>query len=105
MAKVTSREEVIHIVQHEVAEYAPDNGFNADFYYLENVQQHVYSVIALPHKPYTQGIVSLVVRIDGDKIIIERDNNADPLFEVLLQKGIPREQIVLAHQDVSPKNG
>jgi hypothetical protein len=98
MSRTISREEIVEIVQREVAEYAPDNGFNADFYYLENHEKHTYAVIALPHKSHEQGIVSLVVRIDGDKIIIERDNNGDPIYEELLRQGIAKEQIVLAYE-------
>jgi hypothetical protein len=38
-----------------------------------------------------------VIQIMGEKIIIERDQNSKPLFEALLQAGVPRTQIVLAY--------
>jgi hypothetical protein len=40
---------------------------------------------------------SLIVRIIDEKIIIEEDRNSDPLYEALVQAGIPREQIILAY--------
>jgi hypothetical protein len=44
--------------------------------------------------------VGLVVRLDGDHIIIEHDNNNKPLVDALVQAGIPREKIVTAYDDV-----
>lgn len=39
----------------------------------------------------------LIVRMIGDIIVIDRDNNNKPLVDALLQAGVPREQIVLAY--------
>jgi hypothetical protein len=39
----------------------------------------------------------LIVRLEGDTIIIERDINDKALVGALVQAGIPREQIVLAY--------
>jgi hypothetical protein len=39
----------------------------------------------------------LIVRMIGDIIVIDRDNNSKPLVDALLQAGVPREQIVLAY--------
>ena len=98
MDGIISHEAVIDIVRREVASYADARGINAEFYYVENLEQHLYAVIAIPHKRQSLGIVPLAVRIDGDKIIIERDTNADPLYEVLREQGIPDEQIILAYE-------
>ena len=40
---------------------------------------------------------TLIVRLMTDHIIIEKDANSDPLYEALMQAGIPRQQIVLAY--------
>jgi hypothetical protein len=98
MDRVSSREALIDIVRREVAEVANGTGLNADFYYVENPEQHFYAVIALPHAPRSLGLVPLAVRIDGDKIIIDRDTQAEPLYETLREQGIPDEQIVLAYE-------
>ena len=42
-------------------------------------------------------VTGLVVRLEGNLIIIERDANDKPLVDALLQVGIPREQIILAY--------
>ncbi|MCK6580551.1 MAG: XisI protein [Anaerolineae bacterium] len=47
----------------------------------------------------------LVVRCDGETIVIEHDANDKPLVEALEQAGIPRTQIILAYQGESaPKS-
>ena len=39
----------------------------------------------------------LIVRLIGDIIVIDRDNNNKPLVDALVQAAVPREQIVLAY--------
>jgi hypothetical protein len=41
--------------------------------------------------------VSLVVRILGDQIVIERDLNNKPAVDALVQAGINRKNIILAY--------
>ncbi len=41
--------------------------------------------------------VSLVVRIVGDKIIVERDQNDKVIVDALVQAGIKRNDIILAY--------
>ena len=41
--------------------------------------------------------VSLVVRIVGDKVIVERDQNDKLIVDALMQAGIKREDIILAY--------
>lgn len=98
MDRVINREAIIDIVRREVAEVANVKGIDTDFYFAENPEQHFYTVVALPHESRTLGLVPLAVRIDGDKIIIERDTQAEPLYETLREHGIPDEQIVLAYE-------
>jgi len=98
MNRAISQETIIEIVRREVAEVANVKGIDTDFYFAENPAQHFYTVIALPHESRTLGLVPLAVRIDGDKVIIERDTQAEPLYETLREQGIPDEQIVLAYE-------
>ena|SRR5258708_25048572 len=105
MDRVINREAIIDIVRHEVAEVANVKGIDTDFYFVENPEQHFYAVIALPHEARTLGLVPLAVRIDGDKIIIDRDTQAEPLYDTLREQGIPDEQIVLAYERDQSKNG
>jgi hypothetical protein len=98
MDRVTSREEIVDIVRQEVAAYADVNGINAKFYYVENTEQQLYAVIAIPQKWSASGLITVAVRVDGDRVIIERDNTTKPLYEELLRKGIPDEQIILVYE-------
>jgi hypothetical protein len=70
----------------------------ADCYLAESEDHSLFTVIDL----YTvQGKrhanAGLVVRVEGDQVIIERDMNNKMLVDALLQAGVPREQIILAY--------
>jgi hypothetical protein len=105
MDRVISRDTIVDIVRREVASYADAKGLNAEFYYVENPAQDLYAIIAIPHKRQSLGLVPLAVRIVGNKVIIERDTNADPLYAALREQGIPDEQIELAYEhDPSTKD-
>lgn len=41
--------------------------------------------------------ISLVVRLIGALVVVERDQNDKLVLDALLQAGIPREQIILAY--------
>lgn len=98
MNRLISRETMIDIVRREVADVANVKGIDTDFYFAENTAQHFYAVIALPHEGRTLGLVPLAVRLDGDKVVIERDTQAEPLYDTLRENGIPDEQIILAYE-------
>src|SRR6185295_9271122 len=103
MDTIIPREAIIDIVRREVAEVANVKGIDTDFYFAENLEQHFYTVVALPHESRTLGLVPLAVRIEGNKIIIERDTQAEPLYDTLREHGIPDEQIVLAYEQDKAK--
>src|SRR5688572_27737919 len=71
------------------------NGYS---YLTHNDDDSVFTVVdvaRLKHQ-HVSG-VSLVVRIVGDKVVIERDQNDKPLVDALTQAGISREDIILAY--------
>lgn len=71
------------------------NGFSE---LTQNLDQTLFTVIATGFRKGTRfSFTALIVRIIGDKILIEEDRNSDPLYEALMQAGIPREQIILAY--------
>jgi sulfur carrier protein ThiS len=65
---------------------------------MENDDGTAFTVLVTTNtkEKYTSGI-SLVVRIIGNQIIVERDQNDKTVLDALLQAGIPREQIILAY--------
>lgn len=40
----------------------------------------------------------MIALLVGDKIIIEEDGTDKPLVDALLQRGVPRDQIILAYR-------
>jgi hypothetical protein len=85
------------IVREIVTGYAGKilNGYS---YLTHNDDDTVYTVVdvARSKQQHVSG-VSLVVRIVGDKVIIERDQNDKPLVDALTQAGVPRDDIILAY--------
>lgn len=73
-------------------------GLNGYSYLTSDPDQNVFTsvcVAQLDGKEFT--FVDLLVRIVGDHIIIVEDRNSEPLYESLLDAGVPREKIVLAY--------
>jgi hypothetical protein len=80
-----------------VSEYAKD-GLNCVSYLTQNEDGSLLTVVDIEDSPRTHDVdISLVVRIIGDKIVIERDMNNKTAIDALLQAGISRQNIVLAY--------
>jgi hypothetical protein len=71
-------------------------GLNSHSYLTHNDDNTILSVVTVPQRE-NAAFMSLLVRILADKIVIERDQNDKPLVDVLVQAGIPRNQIILAY--------
>lgn len=93
-------EALTQIVREEVKKYdAGGRGYNAILFALLDDERQVYAVNVVDY-PKRKDVASVVVlaRIVGDKVVIEEDITDKPLLDALLQRGIPREQIVLAYR-------
>lgn len=85
------------IVKTEVAKYAVE-GLNGIGYLVCNEAQNVFAVIDIGEFQGKRFVhTGLLVRIIGNTVVIEQDLNNKPLYEALVQAGIPRSQIVLAY--------
>ncbi len=84
-------------VRDVVAGYAGKvlNGYS---YLTQNEDGSVYTVVDVEQAKgkHISG-VSLVVRIVGDKVIIERDQNDKVVVDALVQAGVKRDDIILAY--------
>jgi vancomycin permeability regulator SanA len=69
-------------------------------YPVSDHARQYYTVVDIPDYPapphFSVGI-SVMARVVGDKVIIDADMTDRPLWEALVQAGIPREQIILAY--------
>jgi|SRR5579871_1422167 len=93
MARVES---IATLLQREVADYVLGSP-NSTAYYVENSQQQIYAVLVVPHENAQKSTIMILARIVQDKVIIETDKTDRPLYEALIQAGIPQQHIVLAY--------
>jgi hypothetical protein len=73
-------------------------GLNGYSYLTSDPDDNVYTSVSVGHfdkQEFT--FVDLIVRIVGDFVVIIEDRNSHPVYEALLDAGIPREQIILAY--------
>jgi XisI protein len=73
-------------------------GLNGSSEMTQDVDCSLFIIVATGYRKEVRFVfTALIVRILGDKIIIEEDRNSDPLYQALVDAGIPRENIVLAY--------
>jgi hypothetical protein len=88
------------IVREEIRKYAGNGrGANIILFPILDDERRAYTVVAVDY-PTRDDIAGVVVlaRIVGDKVVIEEDTTNKHLVDALLQRGIPRGQIILAYQ-------
>lgn len=67
-------------------------------YYVEDSVRHIYTVIVVPDLPRPfKSRVMVMARIVGDYLVIDEDTTDRPLYENLVQAGVPREKIILLY--------
>ncbi len=67
---------------------------NATMYLMENPTEQVYAAMSVPHLHKNMTRVVVLARVKNDRVIIETDITDKPLYEALVQAGIPQQQIV-----------
>ena len=88
------------ITREEVKKYeAGGRGVGGILFALLDEARAAYTVIAVDY-PIREDYATVVVlaRVVGDKVVIEEDTTDKKLVDALIQRGIPREQIVLAYE-------
>lgn len=77
------------------------NGYS---YLTENKDGNAFTVVSVGYLPEKRIVdAGLIVRLIGNRIVIERDENDKPLVEALLAANIPRQQIDLTPVWRTPK--
>jgi hypothetical protein len=87
------------IIRAEVAAYAGNGrGANVIAFPILDDERQTYAVIAVDYPTREEiALVVVLARIVGEQIVIEEDTTDKKLVAALLQRGIPRSQIVLAY--------
>lgn len=85
------------IVRDTVFSYV-GGGFNLKLFPLYNDELKIYAVnvVDSPVRKQAAGVV-LIARVVDDQVVIEEDTTDRPLFQALMQRGIPRDKIILAY--------
>jgi hypothetical protein len=88
---------LIEVVEREIERYAGEMA-NGYAYLTVSADRRVFTIVSLgkiKNRRITH--LSLLVRIVGERVVMEEDDSNKPLVDVLVQVGIPREQIILAY--------
>lgn len=88
---------LIEILRNVLEDYTGEalNGYS---YLTESKDGTAFTVISVGYLPDRRIVdAGLIVRLVGDRIIIERDVNDKPLVDALMQASIARKKIVLAY--------
>jgi hypothetical protein len=84
-------------VREVVSSYA-GNALNGQTILTVSADETVFTIVGVGKFDGKRVVtVGLVVSLQEDRVIIERDVNDKPLVDALVQAGIPRQQIVLAY--------
>jgi sulfur carrier protein ThiS len=88
------------VLKEEVRKYAGNGrGFNVILFPILDDERQVYAVTSVDYPTrHEGGSIWVMARVVGDKVVIEEDTTNKPLLDALKQRGIPREQIILAYQ-------
>ncbi|MFN8421013.1 MAG: element excision factor XisI family protein [Anaerolineae bacterium] len=85
------------ILRHEVSEYVWDEA-DSKAYFMQDAAHRVYSVLLVPHENTQDSVTIIVARLtNDDRIVIDTDLTDKPLYDALIQAGVPRERIVRAY--------
>lgn len=92
-------EDMKRILREEVRKYAGRGwGAGLRLFAILDDERDVYAVNAVGYpKHNSHNMVVVMARLLDDKIVIEVDNTNKWLIDALLQRGIQREQVILAH--------
>lgn len=81
-----------------VLESYTGEGLNGSSILTQNVDGTLFTIVATGYSKERRFVfAAVIVRIIGGIIVIDEDRNSDPVYEELLDAGIPREQIILAY--------
>ena len=88
------------IVREVVAWYAGNGrGIKNRLFKSFDDEHGTYVVTSVMYPQYSDaGGIVVLVRVVGDKVVIEEDNTDRPVEQRLMNRGIPRENIILAYR-------
>lgn len=91
-------ENLATVVQREVEDFARGGDWEATTYAVSDPGRQHYAVLIFPDYPrkYHAAII-VAARIVDDYVVIDEDITDRPLFNALIEAGIPREKIICTY--------
>ena len=90
--------DLTEVVVREITENVTLGVHDADSYFLRDDATHTYSFVSVPRQDPQDSLIVMMVRVvDENKIIIETDHTDKPLYNALIEAGVPRSQIIRAY--------
>lgn len=90
--------ELTEVVAHEVAEYVAWGMHDADVYLMRDDVRRAYAFVSVPHDHLKLPLVVMLARVSDDNlVIIETDRTDKPLYQSLIDLGVPRSLIIRAY--------
>ncbi len=90
--------DLVEIVAREMTDYVALGVHDADSYLLYDDTKQAYAFISVPHSDPQDALIVMLARITPDnKIVIETDHTDRPLYQSLINAGVPRSQIIRAY--------
>lgn len=83
------------VVSQAVAEFNRSRGWKSEGYYVEDAKQGIYMFVSVPHYPRPfSAKIGVMARIVGDRVVIDEDITDRPLYDALIQYGVPADKII-----------
>lgn len=83
---------------YHVLEGYAGRALNGYSFLLSSPERRVFAIVSIGHVRDRDIVdTGLLVRLVGERIIVERDVNDKPLVDALVQAGVGREHIVLKY--------
>jgi hypothetical protein len=91
-------DEIEQIVRDTVAWYGSGGGLNNRTFTMNDPAAHAYAItiVDVNVKRFPAAVV-VMAHVENDTVVIDADNTDRPLVDALVNAGVPREKIVLAH--------
>jgi hypothetical protein len=88
-------------ILHENVQWYHADGTGGKSYFTQSPDNHTVAVLIVSDEPKSEILTVVMAHIEDDFVIIDADKTDKPLFQRLINAGIPREKIVLAYEGES----
>jgi hypothetical protein len=90
--------DLTEVVVRELAAEVARGVHDAESYLLRDDAKRMYSFVSVPRDDPQDALIIMMARVTDDNlVIIETDHTDTPLYQTLIDAGIPRSKIVRAY--------